>query len=530
MTKTENNASHAIVGAWNRRTFLTTAAATVASTAVPLSFMSKSYADEPKSGGFARFALSNGASTDTLDPGSWADTFGQTAFYGTIFNGLVEVDPKGNAIGDLAETFETPDGGKTWHFKLRDGVTFHNGKPLTVHDVISSIQFHSKPDSRSAVKSLLEPVEAIADGGDSKMTVKLKQANLDFPYVVADQHFVIMPAAEDGSIDWTKGIGTGPFSLESFRPGISVVGKRNPHYHKPGLPHFDKVEFLPILDPAARVAALLSGEVNYIASPDLKTLSLLKRNKSISILENTGLGHYTFPMNVTIAPFDNENVRMALKLAMDREEILKKVFVGHALLGNDNPIAPSVKFSVDPKPIHSYDPEKAKEYLKKAGLDSLSVQLHASDAAFLGAVDAALLYKESAAKANINIEVVREPADGYFDNVWMKRPWFASFWSGRPTVDAMFTTGAAADAPWNETKWKNPRFNELLVTARSETDETKRAAMYAEMQQLVHDDGGNIVVVFNNFVSAYDNKLAHGVVAPHWEHDGFRIAERWWFA
>ena len=94
----------------------------------------------------------------------------------------------------------------------------------------------------------------------------------------------------------------------------------------------------------------------------------------------------------------------------------------------------------------------------------------------------------------------------------------------------MFTTSQAKGAPWNETAWEDPHFNELLVAARSEMDPDKRRQMYEEMQQLVHDEGGNIVIIFNNFVSAYDKKLAHGKVAPHWDHDGFRFAERWWFA
>ncbi|RVA99852.1 hypothetical protein EN918_39775 [Mesorhizobium sp. M7A.F.Ca.CA.004.05.1.1] len=94
----------------------------------------------------------------------------------------------------------------------------------------------------------------------------------------------------------------------------------------------------------------------------------------------------------------------------------------------------------------------------------------------------------------------------------------------------MFTQAFAADSSWNESFWKNPPFNELLVQARAETDEAKRAAMYAEMQQLTHDDGGSIVLVFNNFVSAQSKKLAHGDVAPNWENDGLKMAERWWIA
>jgi peptide/nickel transport system substrate-binding protein len=160
----------------------------------------------------------------------------------------------------------------------------------------------------------------------------------------------------------------------------------------------------------------------------------------------------------------------------------------------------------------------------------VKVNLSAADAAFNGAVDAAVLYKESASKAGVDVNVVREPNDGYWDNVWLKKEFCASYWSGRPTVDWMFTTAYAADAAWNESHWKNPHFNELLTAARAELDEKKRAQMYAEAQQLVHDDGGTIVLVFNNLLDAHSKKLAHGQIASNWEVDGLRLAERWWFA
>jgi len=160
----------------------------------------------------------------------------------------------------------------------------------------------------------------------------------------------------------------------------------------------------------------------------------------------------------------------------------------------------------------------------------VKVNLSAADAACNGAVGAAVLCKKSASKAGTDLNVVREPNDGYWDNVWLKKAWCASYWGGRPTCDWMFSVVYAADAAWNETHWKNPHFNELLVAARAETDEKKRAGMYQEMQQLVHDDGGVIVLVFNSYVSANSKKLAHGEIAPNWEVDGFRLPERWWFA
>ena len=176
-----------------------------------------------------------------------------------------------------------------------------------------------------------------------------------------------------------------------------------------------------------------------------------------------------------------------------------------------------------------FDPEKAKFYIKKAGMEDHTFNLHTAEAAFQGADDAAILYQEHAKKAGIKINVVREPDDGYWSNVWLKKPWCAVFWGGRPTEDMMFSTAYAADADWNDTYWKNPRFNELLVAARAELDEKKRRQMYVEMKSLVRDDGGVVVPMFAADLSAATDKIGHDKLAVNWELDGFRCAERWWF-
>jgi len=286
---------------------------------------------------------------------------------------------------------------------------------------------------------------------------------------------------------------------------------------------------LTIADVVARQNALNSGDVHFMDRPDLKTLGLLQRNTGLKIDSVTGFAHYVAPMNVTIAPFDDPNVRNAVKYCFNREELVKKILFGHGKAGNDDPMAPSIKFASNPKPIHKYDPDKVKFHLKKAGLTSLKIDLSASDAAFPGAVDAAVLMQQSAKKAGIDINVIREPSDGYWSNVWMKKPWCLSYWGGRPTVDWMMTTAYKGGADWNDTFWKNARFDELLSKARAETDEAKRAAMYAEMQQILHDDGGIIVLMFNDFVTAHSKKVAHGKLNSNYDHDGGHIYRRWWF-
>ncbi|MDP6874701.1 MAG: ABC transporter substrate-binding protein, partial [Alphaproteobacteria bacterium] len=240
--------------------------------------------------------------------------------------------------------------------------------------------------------------------------------------------------------------------------------------------------------------------------------------------------HYTFTMRCDTPPFDNNDVRMALKYAIDREAILQTILKGHGVLGNDHPIGRSNRYHADALPQRGYDPDKAKFHLKKAGQEGLTVDLSAADAAFGGAVDAAVLYKEHAAKAGISINVVREPNDGYWSNVWMKKPWCAVYWGGRPTEDWMFSTAYSADAAWNDSFWKHDRFNELLLKARSELESDKRGQMYTEMQTIVSNEGGVLVPMFANYLMGLSDKVKHDKMAANWSMDGFKCIERWWFA
>ena len=143
-----------------------------------------------------------------------------------------------------------------------------------------------------------------------------------------------------------------------------------------------------------------------------------------------------------------------------------------------------------------------------------------------------VLFKENAAKAGININVVREPNDGYWSTVWNtdNRGWCMSYWGGRPTEDWMFSTAYAEDAEWNESNWKHPEFNRLLLAARSELNEDNRREMYYEMQRLCSDEGGGMVPVFNNYIHATSDKIGHDEnMAANWANDGHRYLERWWF-
>jgi peptide/nickel transport system substrate-binding protein len=221
--------------------------------------------------------------------------------------------------------------------------------------------------------------------------------------------------------------------------------------------------------------------------------------------------------------------RLALKHAIDREALLKAILDGRGAPANDSPIGPANRYFNHEMPQRQYDVDQAKYHLGQAGLSSLEVNLSTSDTAFPGAVDAAVLYKEHAAKAGITINVVREPNDGYWSNVWAVKPFCFSYWAGRPTEDWIFTLAYQTGASWSESFWSNARFDELLLLARSELDEDKRREMYWEMQELVRDDGGGIIPLFANLLTARSTRIQHSEqVSASFEADGWKCIERWW--
>lgn len=489
---------------------------------------SKAHAQTPKKGGHYRAGIHDGNTTDSLDPATFSGV-GMIQLAHTNRNFLTELDQNDEVMGELAESWEATKDAKEWTLTLRQGVEFHNGKTFTAEDVVDSLNHHRGEETKSAAKALLESIEEIKADGDGVIRVKLSQGNADFPYVLTDYHLPMCPSNGDGTID-VSGVGTGAYKIEEFEPGVRTYLTKNENYWKEDRGHFDEVTMLILRDGAARSNALVTGEIDAVTEVETKSIRLLKRRKDIEVDEVPSGTHTTLPMFVDTAPFDDVNVRLALKYSMDRQQALDKAISGQGVLGNDHPIGPNMPFHAD-LPQREYDIDKAKFHLKKAGLTSLDIDLSASDGAFLGAVDLALLFKESAAPAGININVQREPADGYWSNVWLKKPFCVVSWGGRPTPDVIFSLAYQQGAAWNESRWENERFNALLSEAKSELDQAKRTEMYAEMQTLCRDDGGTIVPFFRNRVLGHNTSIAHGEkLTSSWELDGARSAERWWFA
>jgi peptide/nickel transport system substrate-binding protein len=483
----------------------------------------------PRRGGHVKFGVSGGATSDSLDPRGDPDTHLSLTWW-ALRNSLTEVTEDGRLVGEAAESWESSPDATQWIFKIRKGAEFHNGKTLTAEDVVASLNLHRGADSKSAAKILVEPIVELKATDSQTVSMTLKGGNADFPYLMSDYHLLIMPS-KDGKADWQSGIGTGGYTLERFEPGVSVRLKRFANYWKgEQRAHFDSVELLNIADSFARQNALMGGQVDAISRVEMKMASHIADMPAIRLIETTGAQYSTILMNTTQAPFNDLDVRLALKYAIDREQLLKTVLQDHGAIGNDQPIGPTYRYYDADLTQRSYDPDKAKFHLKKAGHDGLKLELQTAEVAWTGgAVDAAVLYAQQAKAAGIEIEVARKPNDGYWSDVWMKAPLCMGYVGGRPTEDWIFTSFYAADSEMNDTFWKNAQFEKLLLEGRVQLDDAKRRAIYREMQQILHDDGGLIAPLFSNHLVATKKNIGTAPkLSGNWEMDNWRAVERWW--
>ncbi len=491
-------------GRLNRRDFLGRAAALGVSAAFANTLLSDAArAEGPVKGGVLKAGMQGGAATDSLDPALWASQVPYT--FGRCWGEqMVEVTPTGGIEPKLAESYESSDDAKTWIFKIRKGVTFHNGKEMTPQDIVATLERHGDKNSKSAALAFISEFESVkADGGN--VVIKLKEPNADLPYVCADFHLMIQP--NGGKDNATAGIGTGPYKIVTNEPGVRHVGARHEgHWDQARRGHADQIEIIVINDATARTSALQGGQVHMINRVEPKIVSLVKRVPGVTIRNVAGKGHYVFIAHCNTAPFDNNDLRLALKYAVDREEMVQKILGGYGTVGNDMPASKAYALFSDDIEQRKYDPDKAKFHFKKSG-HSGPVLLRTSDVAFPGAVDAAQLYQQSAAKAGIQIEVKREPGDGYWSEVWNKQPFSMSYWTGRPTQDQVYSIAYLKNAEWNDTRFFRDDFDKLILQARSELDSAKRKALYRQAGVMLRDEGGVIVPMFNDYIDATSAKV-----------------------
>lgn len=481
----------------------------------------KAHANTPRRGGRIRVAGTTATAAETLDPAKQANQM-DYARGRMIYNGLTALDGALTPQPALAESFATRDA-KTWVFTLRKGVEFHDGKALSPADVVFSLLRHKDPSTGSKVKALAEQIAAVRATGPGEVTVELTAPNVDLPAILGTFHFHIVKA---GTTDFSKGIGTGPFKLKEFTPGVRSVVVRNERYWRPDRPYLDEIEFSGIADEKARVSALLHGDFDLVAGIDPRSVTRVKSTKGYAIFTTQG-SHYTdLVMRRDTGPGANADFVLAMKYLMHREQMRKIVALDHALVANDQPIGPNSRFHFDGLPQRPFDLDKARFHWKKSGVTG-PVPVVASRAAMYS-LDMALLLQQFGQLIGLTLDVQQVPADGYWSKHWLQDAVGFGNINTRPTADAILTQFFQSESAWNESRWKSGRFDQLLLAARSELDGGKRKQMYADMQTMIHHEAGVGIPLFLASLDGHATRLKGLQSVPLGGLMGNAFAEHVW--
>ena len=517
--------SRASKGLMSRREFVGRAGALGVSAAMASTLLATAArAEEPVKGGLLRIGMFGGESTNTLDPALAAS---QVPYMVSMSLGdmLVDVLPNGEIDHRIAEEISSSPDAVTWKLKIRQGVEFHNGKTLTADDVVQTLKRHTDEKSQSGALGIVQGIKEMAAEGDM-VTLTLNAPNADLPFLLADYHLVMQP--NGGYDNPADGIATGPYKIVVNEPGVRHGFEKFANYWDPNVGHVDQAEIIVINDNTARTSALQAGQVQIMNRVDPKIYELLKGAPGVKVQHVASRGHYVFIMHCDTAPFDNNDLRMALKLSVKRQEMVDKILGGLGTAGNDFPINIGYPLFDETIPQREFDAAAAAEHYKKSGHDGSPIVLQVAAGAFPGAIEAAQLFQQSAKEAGIPLEIKREPDDGYWSDVWNKAPFCASYWGGRPVQDQMYSTAYISTADWNDTRFKDPKFDETLIAARGELDPVKRKAEYSELAMNVRDNGGAIVPMFNDYVEAISDKIGGWIADPNGDLMGGKAMQKCW--
>jgi peptide/nickel transport system substrate-binding protein len=457
----------------------------------------------PKKGGNFRLGVSGGGSGDVID-GQYIVTKPDQARLVATFETLLTYDEDYKLANDgLAESV-TQDAPDKWTIRLKQGITFHDGKSLTADDVIYSIQ--RMLNSKLALPGTAG-LAAVDPNNMTKVDDRTVRLNLKFADATIGEHLGeyyngIVP------VGYTRNgpqNGTGPFKLQSFNPGQQSVHVRNPNYWRSGQPYFDQVTITDFPDPTAQVNALLAGQIEAMTDIPFADVAVVKGHAGLAVLESPGGGWLPLCMAIDLPPFTDARVRQAFRLIVDRQAFVTQVLSGHGRIANDLYSPFDACYATD-LPQRHQDLQQAKSLLQQAGQAGMTVDLHTTDGA-AGMVDSANIFAQQAKGAGITVNVKNDP--NYYGDQYLKLAFSVDFWGTRNYL-VQASAGSLPTSPYNETHWppKDSNYISLYKSALSEPDKTKRCQIVHEMQKLEYDQGGYIIPFFNNKVDGYSTKVS----------------------
>jgi peptide/nickel transport system substrate-binding protein len=405
----------------------------------------------------------------------------------------------------LATSWKSNAKGTVWTFQLRKGVKFWTGKPFTSADVVYTFRRVLDPKTGSegaSQMSFLKP-SGIQAAGPYAVKFTTSKPVAELPLLITNKNTFIVQNGSSTKTLRTKGAGTGPFIPVNFQPVQQVhTFKRNPNYWQAGLPKAACLQTYVIQEANSMLAALQTGQVDFSQQVAYDIVPALKKDKRVKLTATGASTSMTMPMWTDTPPFDKLAVRQALKKVVDRKQMVATALLGYGVVGDDNPVPPS---SPDAwrHTVPGPDVAGAIKLLASAGYNAsnpLKIDMYVADM-IPGIVNMVQLYKQQAAKAGIQVNVITGPASEYWDNVWLKHPFQVSAWSARPAGLAL-SIAYLRNAPYPESHWKVPAFDALIQKANTTVDPAARSALYKQAGKMLTEQGGEIIPAFQRVVAA----------------------------
>jgi peptide/nickel transport system substrate-binding protein len=433
-----------------------------------------------------------------------------------IYSGLTRLDPNMTPQPELALSWTAAPDAKAFTFRLRPGVTFHDGSPFTAADVVATFKAILDPATKSPARSVLDMIADIAavDPGTVLFTLKVPYA--DLPVSVAHANARIVSAAALArpltELD-TRANGTGPFKIDSFDSARMLRLVKHPGYYRPGQPYLDAIEMYLFPDLAAETQNFLSGAMDVMLDVQQADFKRIAAARGVTALRVPSGRFVNIVMRQDSKPFDDVRVRNALAHAVDRSMLVDLVLDGLGRPAADNCISPGYRFLAD-SPIPPYDPPRARRLLAEAGYpQGIKIPLICSNRPAIRS-QVGVAVKQMAAPAGFDIDVQTIPHDTYLANVWRKGNFYIGFWGMQPTEDAAFTLLFTTDAAFADTAWNNKEFDALVARGRSSVDEAERRGIYAQAQALMIRDRPSIIPFFQDVLTASRNVVKGWTAHP----------------
>jgi peptide/nickel transport system substrate-binding protein len=468
----------------------------------------------PQQGGTLRTALITPAGA--LDPLTVGDegglaVLGQSGEYLAWSDDELMLQPR------VAETWEPNEDGSVWTFAIRQGVTFHDGTPLTAEDVVATIEYHLGNESNA-----LSALGGVLSAGNTELvdesTVQftLDAPNGNFPYLVSSDNYnlIVLPKTFTG--DWESTfIGTGPWTLEAYTPEVGVTYVRNPDYWDTSrVPLADRSEVKFYEDEQARVIALQGGEVDVVSNFSVAGGGALLGDPAYTVIELRASQHRVIHMRTDMEPFSDKRVRQAMALALDRQALVDGLFDGRADLGNDSPFAP-VFPSTDPSVTQrAQDVEQAKQLLQAAGKGGgLAVTLESWQGFEIP--DLAVLVQNAAEEIGVTVELQITDDGAYYGDFtyggsrWLDSPFGITDWGHRGVPNVFLSSALASEGIYNAPHFKNAAFDKLVADYVAAFDLDSQRAVAGQIQQLLLDETPAIIPYFYFHLAA--TKSVEGV-------------------